>query len=119
MPVSYTHLDVYKRQESRHLGLVMPEEIPGLREKLEFVKEKIRAGIDLDGILEAAEKAPELLIKIPGIIKKQEGKTISGAAAVHTVCHAVFDGSRAIFQGKRELAVSYTHLWILKICSTL
>ena len=92
--------------ESRHLGLVMPEEIPGLREKLEFVKEKIRAGIDLDGILEAAEKAPELLIKIPEIIKKQEGKTISGAAAVHTVCHAVFDGSRAIFQGKRELAAS-------------
>lgn len=91
--------------ESRHLGLVMPEEIPGLREKLEFVKEKIRAGIDLDGILEAAEKAPELLIKIPEIIKKQEGKTISEAAAVHTVCHAVFDGSRAIFQGKRELEV--------------
>lgn len=89
--------------ESRHLGLVMPEEIPGLREKLELVKEKIRAGIDLDGILEAAEEAPELLIKIPEIIKKQEGKTISGAAAVHTVCHAVFDGSRAIFQGKREL----------------
>ena len=52
----------------------MPEEIPGLREKLEFVKEKIRAGIDLDGILEAAEKAPELLIKIPEIIKNRKEK---------------------------------------------
>lgn len=58
--------------ESRHLGLVMPEEIPGLREKLELVKEKIRAGIDLDGIMKAAKEVPELEIKVPEIIKKQQ-----------------------------------------------
>jgi len=49
--------------ESRHLGLVMPEEIPGIRERLEQIKEKIRLGIDLDGIVEEAGRAAEIEVK--------------------------------------------------------
>lgn len=51
--------------ESRHLGLVMPEEIPGIRERLDLIKEKVRAGINLDGIIEEAGRAAEIEVKLP------------------------------------------------------
>lgn len=46
--------------ESRHLGLVMPEEIQGIREKLNKLGTLLETTLDLDGILALANKAPEL-----------------------------------------------------------
>lgn len=51
--------------ESRHLGLVMPEEIPGIRERLDLIKEKVCKGIDLDGIIEEAGRAAEIEVRLP------------------------------------------------------
>ena len=46
--------------ESRHLGLVMPEEIVDLQQKLMELAEILEKSVDIDGLLELAEHAEEL-----------------------------------------------------------
>lgn len=46
--------------ESRHLGLVTPNEIADLREKMKKLAELLKETLDIDGILELANHAPEL-----------------------------------------------------------
>lgn len=46
--------------ESRHLGLVMPQEVPALLEKLDDLAHILEDTLDIDGILELAKEAPEL-----------------------------------------------------------
>lgn len=48
--------------ESRHLGLVLPEEIPELKERLVKLSEILEKTLDVDGILALAEEAPELAV---------------------------------------------------------
>ena len=48
--------------ESRHLGLVMPEEIPRFRNKVGELADKIRPGIDLDMLLAIANEAEPLTL---------------------------------------------------------
>ena len=45
--------------ESRHLGLTLPGEQVRLREKAEALADRIEPCLDLDGLLELAESAPE------------------------------------------------------------
>lgn len=47
--------------ESRHLGLVLPEEIPELQERLVRLAGILEDTLDIDGILKLACSAPELL----------------------------------------------------------
>ena len=51
--------------ESRHLGLIMPEEIKDFREKLERLAEVMEKTIDLDVLLKIADSAEELSEEIP------------------------------------------------------
>ena len=46
--------------ESRHLGLVLPEEIPELKSRLQKLSKVLEKTLDIDGILELAGEAPEL-----------------------------------------------------------
>ena len=46
--------------DSRHLGLVKPEEIPDLRQRLKRLANILEKTMDLDGLLELAKEAPEL-----------------------------------------------------------
>ena len=46
--------------ESRHLGLVLPEEIPELKSRLQKLSEVLEKTLDIDEILELAGEAPEL-----------------------------------------------------------
>jgi cobyrinic acid a,c-diamide synthase len=46
--------------ESRHLGLVLPEEIPELHERLMTLSEVLEKSLDIEGILKLAESAPQL-----------------------------------------------------------
>lgn len=46
--------------ESRHLGLVLPEELPKLKEKLKELGDILEKTLDMDEILKIAENAPEL-----------------------------------------------------------
>lgn len=41
--------------ESRHLGLVLPEEIPELKIRLQKLSEVLEKTLDIDGILALAE----------------------------------------------------------------
>ena len=49
--------------ESRHLGLVMPEEIVDLQQKLMELAEILEKSVDIDGLLELAEHAEELPVQ--------------------------------------------------------
>ena len=49
--------------ESRHLGLVMPEEIADLQQKLMELAEILEKSVDIDGLLELAEHAEELPVQ--------------------------------------------------------
>ena len=73
--------------ESRHLGLVMPEEILGIRERLDLIKEKVRAGINLDGIIEEAGRAAEIEVKLPEAVRQfcnvDCGKVLNNSAVQH------------------------------------
>jgi cobyrinic acid a,c-diamide synthase len=46
--------------ESRHLGLVRPEEIPGLKAKLYALARQLEESLDIDGLLDLAKTAPPL-----------------------------------------------------------
>ena len=73
--------------ESRHLGLVMPEEILGIRERLDLIKEKVRAGINLDGIIEESGRSAEIEVKLPEAVRQfcnvDCGKVLNNSAAQH------------------------------------
>ena len=49
--------------ESRHLGLVLPEEIPELRGRLQKLAKVLEESLEIDEILRLAEAAPELCLK--------------------------------------------------------
>lgn len=49
--------------ESRHLGLVMPEEVEGFREKLQRLAEVLEETVDLDGLLKLGKSAPAFFVK--------------------------------------------------------
>ena len=51
--------------ESRHLGLVMPEEIADLHDKLMKLADILERSVDIDGLLELAEGAEELPVQEP------------------------------------------------------
>ncbi len=52
--------------ESRHLGLILPEEISGLQEKLLRLSKILEETLDIEGILSLAEEAVDLSVaKIP------------------------------------------------------
>lgn len=51
--------------ESRHLGLVTPEEIGDLRQRVQELADVLEQTLDVDGILELSEKAPDLDVDMP------------------------------------------------------
>ena len=55
--------------ESRHLGLVTPEEIVDLREKLESLASILETCIDIEGLIDIAEQAPHFRYKRPELPK--------------------------------------------------
>lgn len=48
--------------ESRHLGLVLPEEIPELKERLYKLSQVLEKTLDIDGVLKLAKEAPEFSV---------------------------------------------------------
>lgn len=61
--------------ESRHLGLIMPEEIPEFKEKTERLADRIRPGIDMEALLAIAGEAKPLswVPKPTAAVKKKDG----------------------------------------------
>ena len=53
----------------------------GIRERLDLIKEKVRAGINLDGIIEESGRAAEIVVKLP----EAAGRSISDQSTQKTV----------------------------------
>lgn len=51
--------------ESRHLGLVLPEEVEGLQGRVERLADTLEESLDIERLLELAETAPELSEECP------------------------------------------------------
>lgn len=58
--------------ESRHLGLITASEIDGLRQKIERLGEEALKSVDIDALLEIADKAEEVDAKLPEILPVTE-----------------------------------------------
>lgn len=75
--------------ESRHLGLVMPEEIPGFREKIKELAEKIRPGIDRKELMAlacSAEPVSWLAQSIPSVSKRNGEPPVIAVAMDEAFC---------------------------------
>lgn len=57
--------------ESRHLGLVLPDEIPRLQENLKKLAGILEETLDMEGILALADSAPELETNLPDGERKE------------------------------------------------
>ena len=70
--------------ENRHLGLMMPGEIPGLRDMVEKIADKLEEGLDLDRLLMIARLAEDIradeAFYIPEEYKKAPGTYKVGVA---------------------------------------
>ena len=64
--------------ESRHLGLKLPWEAPGWKERLEALGERLEETVDVEGLLELAETADDLGEPATG---KEEGDPVRIAVA--------------------------------------
>ena len=90
--------------ESRHLGLVLPEEVAGLTEKLDGLAAVLEKTLDLDGILELAETAepiikdePEALCQIKREAKLiQEKQPVVAVASDEAFCFIYEDNLRIL-----------------------
>lgn len=71
--------------ESRHLGLITPDEVDGLHSKLDKLAELFEETINLDEILDLARNTSELSYQAP-IIPKLTGKTRIAVAKDEAFC---------------------------------
>ena len=68
--------------ESRHLGLVTPNDVADLKEKLEKLAVILEDSLDLDAMIEMAKSAPAYEPVIPEVPKLPEGKKVRIAKAM-------------------------------------
>lgn len=75
--------------ESRHLGLVLPDEIDGLREKLHRLAQILEETLDLDGLLRLAESAGGISGRDPELFpvaEREEERPVVAVARDEAFC---------------------------------
>ncbi len=72
--------------ESRHLGLVLPEEIPDLKDHLRELAQILEKSLDLDALIELAKTAPEIEGKAPTLPEKIPGNPVIAVARDEAFC---------------------------------
>ncbi len=88
--------------ESRHLGLVLPDEVEGLKTKLSKLAELMEKTIDIDRIVEIARSAPDIEAKTPEIKKLSERVKI-GVADDDAFCFTYQDNLELLEQCGAEI----------------
>ena len=68
--------------ESRHLGLVTPNDVADLKEKLMQLASILEDTLDLDALIELAKTAPDLALEAPAIPHLSAGKRVRIARAI-------------------------------------
>ena len=76
--------------ESRHLGLVLPNEIDELKEKLNQLAEVLEGSLDIDLLLDIASSASDLEYKVPEV-KKLDSPVRIGLAQDDVFCFTYED----------------------------
>jgi len=66
-PIGYVPKVSHLVLESRHLGLVLPNEIEELKDKLNQLADVLEESLDIDALLEMASEAPDLEFKTPEV----------------------------------------------------
>ena len=95
--------------ESRHLGLVLPEEIPELKIRLQKLSEVLEKTLDIDGILALAQEAPELETSAdlksenPAFVYHTDEKVRIGVADDEAFCFFYADNFSLLEQMGAEL----------------
>jgi len=88
--------------ESRHLGLLMPDEINGLREKLSNLAKILEDTIDIDYMIEIAGAAPNMKTKAPEV-KTLNKKVRIGVAKDEAFCFTYEDNIQLLAQCGAEI----------------
>jgi len=65
--LGYVEMNEAYRLESRHLGLVLPEEVEDLREKLRLLAASLEKTVDIDALLSLAAAAPPSDVREPAL----------------------------------------------------
>ncbi|MBQ8305556.1 MAG: cobyrinate a,c-diamide synthase [Blautia sp.] len=96
--------------ESRHLGLVLPDEVEGLRDTLKDLASIMEKTVDIDGLLQLAGEAPEidcdeqeLLKKKPVLSFRTKEKVRIGVASDEAFCFFYEDNFRLLQKMGAEL----------------
>ena len=89
--------------ESRHLGLVLPDEIPQLRERLQKLAKILEDTLEIDEILKLAADAPEVQAAEPQISFHSERPIRIGVAEDEAFCFYYKDNFRLLKKMGAEL----------------
>ena len=89
--------------ESRHLGLVLPDEIPQLRERLQKLAKILEDTLEIDEILKLAADAPEVQAAEPLISFHSERPIRIGVAEDEAFCFYYKDNFRLLKKMGAEL----------------
>ena len=90
--------------ESRHLGLVLPDEVEKLKEKLNRLASLLEETVDLDALMAMAYEAPELAFETPKLPKLSGTSTVRiGVARDEAFCFTYRDNLHMLEQMGAEL----------------
>ena len=89
--------------DSRHLGLVMPEEIQDIRKKLQEFAKIIESSVDLDGLIELANTAPAFEASKPPEIYQVKRPVRIGVARDEAFCFFYEDNLEMLREMGAEL----------------
>ena len=89
--------------ESRHLGLVLPDEIPELKQNLQRLAEILEKTLDIDAIIRLAGSASEITAKEPQIDFCMEDPLRIGVADDEAFCFFYEDNFRLLRKMGAEL----------------
>lgn len=76
--------------ESRHLGLVMPQEVQGFQEKLKKLAAVLEKNVDLDGLLSLGETAQSLMISKEAKQRLEQPEQTGKALRIGVACDQAF-----------------------------
>ncbi len=90
--------------QSRHLGLVLPEEVEALREKLDGLAKLLEGTLDIDMLLEIAQGSPELAVETPKLPRLLAGERPRiGVAQDEAFCFTYLDNLELLEELGAEL----------------
>lgn len=96
--LGYLPFDKSMGLQSRHLGLVMPEELGNLQRQLQDIAAKMEKTIDISKIIRIANEAPELIYEKPEYLQNVRKQKIRIAVARDSAFCFYYQESMQLFE---------------------